>query len=59
MYEQFFFLTAIRGIKYTESLKTCNSGKDKMNLFENLGDFFNDIESPEKAVDYYKQQVFV
>lgn len=30
-----------------------------MNLFENLGDFFNDIESPEKAVDYYKQQVFV
>ena len=38
-------------------MKSCNDGKDKMNLFENLGDFFNDIECPEKAVDFYKQQV--
>lgn len=49
----------MKGIKLMQSLKSCNDGKEKMNLFESLGDFFHDIECPEKAVDFYKQQVFI
>lgn len=59
LFYKYSFWSAIKGVKLHEDYKRKNGKEDDdlMVLCEKLGDFYHDIECPEKALQYYKQQV--
>lgn len=51
------YFSAMQGIRLHREYNSCEDKKELLNLCEKLGDFYHEIKVPEKALEYYLQQV--